>query len=141
MTNELCHHGILGQRWGKRNGPPYPLSGSKKHSRKKSSDDSEKSESKSDKKKENTNPRKMTDQELTDRIKRLELEKKYSKLMSDVSGRARGKAFVMRVLEKSGENIAVQLTTDVMGIAVNKAFGKLLDDPKIVNPKKGQKDK
>lgn len=23
----LQHHGILGQRWGKRNGPPYPLSG------------------------------------------------------------------------------------------------------------------
>ena len=22
----LAHHGILGQRWGKRNGPPYPLS-------------------------------------------------------------------------------------------------------------------
>lgn len=29
MTYEiyLSHHGILGQRWGKRNGPPYPLSG------------------------------------------------------------------------------------------------------------------
>lgn len=23
--NELYHHGIMGQRWGKRNGPPYPL--------------------------------------------------------------------------------------------------------------------
>lgn len=24
-TNELYHHGIKGQKWGKRNGPPYPL--------------------------------------------------------------------------------------------------------------------
>lgn len=23
--NYICHHGIPGQRWGKRNGPPYPL--------------------------------------------------------------------------------------------------------------------
>lgn len=27
MDNELYHHGILGQHWGKRNGPPYPLKG------------------------------------------------------------------------------------------------------------------
>ena len=26
MEYELYHHGILGQRWGNRNGPPYPLS-------------------------------------------------------------------------------------------------------------------
>ena len=30
-SNELYHHGILGQRWGKKNGPPYPLS-AKDHS-------------------------------------------------------------------------------------------------------------
>lgn len=32
MTDYLVHHGIKGQRWGVRNGPPYPLS-SAKHQR------------------------------------------------------------------------------------------------------------
>lgn len=27
VSNEIYHHGILGQQWGKRNGPPYPLGG------------------------------------------------------------------------------------------------------------------
>lgn len=28
QRNELYHHGILGQQWGKKNGPPYPLDAS-----------------------------------------------------------------------------------------------------------------
>lgn len=31
INGELCHHGILGQKWGKMQGPPYPL-GSGEHS-------------------------------------------------------------------------------------------------------------
>lgn len=27
-SNFLAHHGILGQKWGRRNGPPYPLNSS-----------------------------------------------------------------------------------------------------------------
>jgi len=27
-SNDLYHHGILGQKWGRKNGPPYPLDGS-----------------------------------------------------------------------------------------------------------------
>lgn len=32
-SNYLEHHGILGQKWGKKNGPPYPLSSEQMTSR------------------------------------------------------------------------------------------------------------
>lgn len=38
----LVHHGILGQKWGKRNGPPYPLDESDKSSVEKKHEDSNK---------------------------------------------------------------------------------------------------
>lgn len=102
--------------------------------------------------------KKMTETELRERITRLELEKSYRKAKKE--SMSRGKAFVMDVLEQSGKNIAVQLTTYAMGTGVNaiaKASGytnatrktkkddgteiieKIFED--IVNPRKGQKEK
>lgn len=76
----------------------------------------------------------MTDDELRTAIGRLELEKKYNSFSSKKVNT--GKDFVAKVIEKSGENIATQLTTYAMGTMVNKIVGE-----EIVNPKKGQKDK
>lgn len=86
--------------------------------------------------------RDMSDAELRERISRLELEKRYKDLNRSVNPEVhKGRDFVYDVLEKSGKNVATQFTTYAMGKAVNKVFKDIFDDPEIINPKKGQKDK
>lgn len=124
MDSMLKHYGVLGMHWGVRRNRPTVTSG-----RKKSSNDDESEERK--------DVKSMSDDEIRTRIKRLELENQYKKLTEmDAKQTSKGRAFVGRVLEKSGENIAVQFATYAMGTGVNKLFGE-----EIVNPKKGQKDK
>lgn len=85
----------------------------------------------------------MTDSELREKINRLQMEKQLKDLTkSDEQIRSsKGKEFVMGVLEQSGKNIATQTVTYLMGKAVNKTIGKMINDNNMVNPKKGQKDK
>ena len=64
---ELYHHGILGMKWGKRNGPPYPLNESAKSA----------AEKKQQRKSDTSN---MSDDELKKRVQRLNLEKSYKNL-------------------------------------------------------------
>lgn len=141
--NVLAHYGVLGMKWGVRRSEAQLA---KTRGKKSSSDTSgdtkakDSKESSSGKKK----PSEMTDDELRNHISRLELEKRYSELAKAAAPppkSTRGKDFVNRVLEKSGENIATQFTTYVMGTSVNKFFEGIFKDPSIVNPKKGQKDK
>ena len=83
----------------------------------------------------------MSDAELRAKISRLQLEKQYADLSRQTEPVSKGKKFVEGIMTKSGENIGTQLTTYVMGTAVNKALAGVFKDEAIVNPKKGQKDK
>lgn len=147
-NNELYHYGRKGMKWyqniftkdksgdsSKKSGDFDDSEGGKKAS----SSSKASSESSSSKK----TVKDMTDDELNVAIKRLEMEKRYSDLVKSATPQEKNKAkeFVMDVVEKSGKNIATQFVTYSMGIAVNKAFEKAFNDDKIVNPKKGQKDK
>lgn len=82
----LQHHGILGQRWGKRNGPPYPLSRSKKSTKEK------RLEKKAPRTKEeilkNPTPRELSqikdelsNTELQTALQRINMDKQLSKLI------------------------------------------------------------
>lgn len=104
--------------------------------------------------------KKMTTEEIQQKIARMELEKNYNKLKLETSKVAKGKKFAMDILEQSGKNIGIQLTTYALGAGVNKIAKDLGyknstrtykdEDGKefterifedIVNPRKGQKDK
>lgn len=132
-NKELTHWGIKGMKWGQRryqnqDGSLTPA-GKERYG-----DDDDESEKDMDD---------LTDSELKAKITRLELEKRYKDLTKSEQQvkKSRGKEFVMNVLEQSGKNIATQFVTYALGTAVNKTFAKTFNDPSIVNPKKGQKDK
>ena len=129
LYDTLEHTGILGMKWGFRKGK-----NSIKNQKSAKLTGTSKNKVATPKK----TTKKMTDTEMKEAIARMELEKRYSDLVSakNQAAASKGKAFVMSVLESSGKNIATQAATYALGSAVNKALGA-----EVVNPKKGQKDK
>lgn len=140
-NNSLMHYGILGMKWGIRrfqNKDGTRTSAGKKRY----SDDEANTQKVKTEKPKKIAIKDLSDDELRQRIQRLEMEKRLKDLTKDdAQKQSKGKAFVVDVLEKSGKNIATQFATYVLGTAVNSAFKNAFNDSSIVNPKKGQKDK
>lgn len=106
-SDELAHHGIDGQKWGVRNGPPYPLdSGSKSASERKYRTDKGYHKNKPNKKKPVS---RMSNEELQRRIDRKELEKRYADL--DDQQVSRGRQKVMNYVRDYATVAAAVLTT------------------------------
>ena len=169
-STQLKHHGILGMKWGVRRyqNKDGSLTAAGRRRMEKELGLSKKQTKQLSKHK---SVKDMSDDELRERIARMNLEKQYLELNTrlDPPKSHKGRDFAVRVLERSGENIATQLTTYVMGAGVNKiakdVFGiknttvnlktqdgkniinsdgtekvmRVFED--IVNPRKGQKDK
>ena len=163
--DELYHHGVKGMKWGIRRTPAQlgHTTGSKK---KKSAGSDVKSfvkktgskaadaiknhraaskqkkvakeEAKQQKKARKKKLSEMSDDELRQRIARLELEQRYASLQPKKV--SRGEKLVTDILENSARNIGTQTTTYLMGTAVNNMLREAFEE-NVVNPKKGQKDK
>lgn len=167
MENNLKHHGILGMKWGVRRTPEQLGHDPAKAARKAAAEEKrqhrkaaaeERRQQRKAAAKENRRYKKLakkklselTNDELNERINRLELEKRAKELASSLNPpkqASRGKDFTLRVLEKIGEgtlvNIGTQAAVKGLGLAINKAFNA---DPynttyRVVNPNKGQADK
>jgi hypothetical protein len=134
MDTHLSHYGVKGMKWGIRK----RSSSTKRTSKSIFSKNKENNKASSKKK-----VSELSNEELTAKIERLNLEKRYAELAKAVSPpkSTRGKDFVLRVLERSGENIATQASAYIMGRAVNKLFERVFKDPSIVDPKNIQKKK
>ena len=149
----LAHHGIKGMKWGVRRTPEQLARASGRPvkepaGRDKGSAGAKKPAAAS------TSPSKKTlsdlsDDELRQRISRLELEKRYKDLeKADVKPKStRWRDFCVNVLETIGKNtltnIGTQAANHILGEAINKLAGVSSDDKahRVVNPQKGQEDK
>lgn len=123
-VNYLCHYGVLGMKWGVRKDRSRSSSGSSKSKRlKKTSKITGVVGSKTSKsnKKKKTNIKKLSDQALQNKVRRLQLEKQYRDLKKDeVSD---GRKILGEILKTSGKTLGIQVSNYLGGKIINSLFG------------------
>lgn len=103
-SDELYHHGIDGQKWGVKNGPPYPLdAGRKSFAERKFRTDKGYHKNQNGRKSHKKKVSEMSNEELQRRINRKQLEQRYNELNDAQIAR--------------GKNKVVQLVRDYSTVA------------------------
>lgn len=125
------HHGILGQKWGKKNGPPYPLDYSKLSAEERAKDkqraiDEGDVESVAYKKNKNY----FTNQEINDVINRYQLNARISQLNAESQKAKAGKSKVDQFLSTMDtvQNVGNKLANGIdAGTRVYNSVAKVMN--------------
>ena len=138
-NKELYHYGVKGMRWGVRRTPaqlghtpaskrkiengPTLVSKIKSNRVARKTAKLEKKEAEKAKKKSISE---MTDEELNQKIARMELEKRYRDLYAQTVPQSskKGKDFAMKILERSGENLLTQVANHYGAKTLNQLIGE-----------------
>lgn len=130
---ELYHHGIEGQRWGKRNGPPYPLNSSAKSftERRAAKKAAKKNAEQEKTKTARQRAKELSDDELRAQIARLKLEDEYINYTKKVNPEKvkSGEKFVKDLCDsttKSFADLLGQVIKEYGARTINKAAGETI---------------